>query len=48
MTIEARDKNDGLITDYEGTIIVFSETDKEAEFPSTLEENTYTFKTSDQ
>ncbi len=48
MTIEARDKNDAVITDYDGTIIVFSETDKEAEFPNTLEENTYTFKTSDQ
>ncbi len=48
MTIEARDKNDAVITDYVGTVIVFSETDKEAEFPNTLQENTYTFKTSDQ
>lgn len=48
MTIEARDKNDAVVTDYVGTVIVFSETDKEAEFPNALQENTYTFKSSDQ
>ena len=48
ITIEARDKNDEIVTDYVGTVIVFSETDKEAEFPNALQENTYTFKVSDQ
>lgn len=48
ITIEALDKSNETVTDYVWTIIVFSESDKEAEFPNELEENTYEFKTSDQ
>jgi hypothetical protein len=29
-------------------VLIFSESDPEAELPTTLEENTYTFKASDQ
>ena len=48
LTIEAVDKNNVTILDYEGTILIFSESDPEAELPSELEENTYEFLTSDQ
>ena len=48
LTIEAVDKNNVTILDYEGTILIFSESDPEAELPSELDENTYTFQTSDQ
>ena len=48
LTIEAVDKNNKTIVDYKWTILIFSESDKEAELPSALEENTYTFKTADQ
>lgn len=47
VTIEAVDKSGETVTDYIGTIIVFSETDKEAEFPNELSENTYEFSPSD-
>ena len=48
MTIEAVDKNDATVSDYDWTILIFSESDPEAELPSALEDNTYTFKESDQ
>lgn len=52
ITIEALDKSEETVTDYVGTIIVFSETDKEADFPTEgtagLQENTYEFKSADQ
>lgn len=48
LTIEALDKNDITVEDYEWIIVIFSETDPEAEFPTSLEENTYTFTASDQ
>ena len=48
LTIEAVDKNNTTVLDYEGTILIFSESDPEAELPSALEENTYTFSASDQ
>lgn len=48
LTIEALDKNDMTVTDYDWIVVIFSETDPEAEFPSSLEENTYTFLKSDQ
>lgn len=48
LTIEAIDKNSETITNYWGTVIVFSETDKDAEFPTVLKENTYTFNSTDQ
>lgn len=48
LTIEAVDKNNETILDYDGTILIFSESDPEAELPSALEENTYTFSVADQ
>lgn len=48
LTIEAVDKNNIAITDYEWVVLIFSESDSEAELPIVLEENTYTFKKSDQ
>ena len=48
LTIEAVDKNNETILDYDGTILIFSESDPEAELPSALEENTYTFSPADQ
>jgi hypothetical protein len=32
-----------IITDYTGDILVFSESDSQAEFPSDLAENSYSF-----
>ena len=48
LTIEAVDKNNITVSDYNWTILIFSESDPEAELPSVLEENTYTFSASDQ
>jgi len=48
LEIEAVDKNNNIIDDYNWTILIFSESDPEAELPSALEENTYTFSASDQ
>jgi len=48
LTIEAVDKNNVTVLDYEWTILIFSESDPEAELPSALEENTYNFSLSDQ
>ncbi|MDP2090294.1 MAG: hypothetical protein Q8K30_01735 [Candidatus Gracilibacteria bacterium] len=48
LEIEAVDKNGKTVPGYKGTILIFSETDPEAVLPSILEENTYTFTTSDQ
>lgn len=48
LTIEAVDKNNETVLDYEWTILIFSESDPEAELPSDLEENTYTFTPEDQ
>jgi len=48
LEIEAVDKNNIAVTDYEWVVLIFSESDNEAELPIVLEENTYTFKKSDQ
>ncbi len=48
LTIEAVDKNNETVLDYEWTILIFSESDPEAELPSALEENSFTFSASDQ
>jgi hypothetical protein len=48
LTIEAVDKNNVSVTDYEWTVLIFSESDPEAELPIALEENTYTFSSADQ
>jgi len=43
ITISAVDKNGEIITDYTGDILVFSESDAQAEFPNDLAENSYSF-----
>ena len=48
LTIEAVDKNNITIFDYDGTVLIFSESDPQADLPSTLSENTYTFSEADQ
>lgn len=48
LTIEAVDKNNETVTDYIGTILIFSETDPEAELPSALQDNSYIFEAADQ
>lgn len=47
LTITAMDKDNNIVDDYLGTILVFSETDLKAELPSVLTEWTYTFTLSD-
>ena len=48
LTIQAVDRDSNIITDYEWTILIFSESDRDAEFPNSLEEWAYTFKLSDE
>lgn len=48
LTISAVDKDDNVIKDYEGSVLIFSESDKKAEFPKSIEENSYQFKKSDE
>lgn len=48
ITITAVDKNGETVTDYDGAILVFSESDTSADFPNDLSENSYTFQTSDE
>jgi len=48
LTIQAVDKNNTVVNNYEWTILIFSESDPEATLPSALEDNTYTYKASDQ
>ena len=43
ITISAVDKNNEIITDYTWDILVFSESDAQAEFPNDLAENSYSF-----
>lgn len=48
LTVEAVDKNNNAVNDYKWTILIFSESDPEAELPSALKDNTYTFSLSDE
>lgn len=48
ITIEAKDSDNKKVTDYKGTIIIFSETEKDAEFPNELKDNTYEFTNENQ
>ena len=48
LTIEAVDKDNNIIKDYEWTVLIFSESDKQADFPKTIEENSYKFSKSDE
>jgi hypothetical protein len=36
-----------VVSDYQGMVLIFSESDPEAELPIVLEDNTYTLKASD-
>ena len=47
LTIKAMDKDENIIKDYEWSVLIMSESDNKAEFPS-LEDNSYTFKKSDE
>jgi len=48
LSIEAVDKNDNVVKDYVGNILVFSETDSEADFPTVLKDSSYQFEISDE
>lgn len=48
ITIEAKDSDNKKVNDYKGTIIIFSETEKDAEFPNELQDNTYEFTNENQ
>jgi len=48
ITITALDEDDNIIEDFEWAILVFSESDQNAEYPGELSENSYTFKLSDE
>lgn len=48
ITISAVDKNNEIITDYTWDILVFSESDAQAEFPNDLAENSYSFTTANE
>jgi len=48
LTIQAVDKDNNIITDYEWTVLIFSESDKKAEFPQAIEDSSYQFKKSDE
>jgi len=48
ITITAVDKNGETVTDYDGSILVFSESDAAADFPNDLSENSYTFETANE
>lgn len=47
LTIEAVDRNGATVTNYLWTVLIFSESDPEASLPIILEDNTYTFRSSD-
>ncbi len=48
LVVEAVDANNAVVTDYDGTILMFSESDMDAKLPSVLDQNTYTFTAADQ
>jgi len=48
LEIKAVDKNNNIVNNYNWTILIFSESDPEAELPSVLDENTYIFQAQDQ
>lgn len=48
VTIEAVDTNGEIVKDYNWSILVFSESDAEADFPNVLSENSYKFEIGDE
>lgn len=47
-SIEAKDRNNSTVTNYTWMVLIFSESDPEAQLPTVLRENTYTFTAADQ
>ncbi len=47
LTVTAMDKDNNIVDDYLGSILLFSQTDPKAELPSLLDEWSYTFTLSD-
>lgn len=48
LTIKAVDKNWAVVPNYNWSVLIFSETDQNAELPATLTNSTYNFKTEDK
>lgn len=49
LTVKAVDKDNNVINNYMGSILIFSESDTNAEFPgTTIKDNTYKFTAADQ
>ena len=48
ITIKAVDKDNNLVSDYDGSILVFSVSDPEASFPNELKWNSYSFSAADE
>lgn len=48
LIIKAVDKNNSVIPDYKGTVLIFSNSNPEASMPNILKDSTYTFKEVDQ
>ncbi|MCD5380440.1 hypothetical protein LR004_00800 [Candidatus Gracilibacteria bacterium] len=46
--VTAKTNDNKVVSDYEGTVVLFSESDKYAIFGEELKENSYTFNTSDK
>jgi len=43
LEIKALDRDGNIVTDYEGTILIFSESDKKAKFSKKIKDNSYIF-----
>jgi len=48
ITIKAVDRDNNIVKWYNWSILVFSETDAEADFPNVLKDNSYTFTAADE
>lgn len=49
LTVKAVDKDNNVVSNYMGSILIFSESDTNAEFPgTTIKDNTYKFTAADQ
>lgn len=49
LTVKAVDKDNNIVSNYVGSILIFSESDTNAEFPgTTIKDNTYKFTAADQ
>ncbi|PZM85058.1 hypothetical protein DLH72_02275 [Candidatus Gracilibacteria bacterium] len=48
LTIKAVDKNNTVVTDYNGTVLIFSNSNPDASMPIILKDSTYKFQEADQ